>query len=293
MERSPMVALAQTNASILEMQPKIDTLVYSLEKTTIKKLILNVLSTTLDYQDIYDLNSKSLEGNDRNYIEIIEKEKQLLSDYNEFKRMLYESVCNNQLSSYKILKNFKEICKSVDKFFSSGFEKQNDVEVDVELATDYKLSYIEYKEFYTTSYLLWFYFDVLDKARFITYSKAESNHRIGKEYALKLNNYDLAIKYYKIAANLNPAIPLFWIDTGMALIRTEKYNESLEYFNHVIESISSKNIKALYGKALALFKLNIFDNALDYCEQIFTIDPLHEETIILKGKINRHLKLNK
>ena len=92
---------------------------------------------------------------------------------------------------------------------------------------------------------------------------------------LKINEYELAIKSFTEAINVNNRCEQAFIGIGLALNELNKLQNAIDAFNKAIE-ISYNNsllIEALCGKAIAFLKLNKFNEALNCLNKILTIDP--------------------
>ena len=68
-------------------------------------------------------------------------------------------------------------------------------------------------------------------------------------------DFEKSAAYYIEAISLNEMDYSFYENAGMALFKDKKYNESIEYFQKVINNFNPKTGKSEYGLASAYFKL--------------------------------------
>jgi len=79
-----------------------------------------------------------------------------------------------------------------------------------------------------------------------------------------------------------------FIELGIALAESEKFEEALSYFDKVLEN-DPKNLDALHAKAVTLGMIERYDESLSYLEKILEQEPDRVEALSLKGQL--HIKL--
>ena len=91
-----------------------------------------------------------------------------------------------------------------------------------------------------------------------------------------------------IALGKNPEFKNGWNEKAATLLKNEKYEEALKYFNKALK-LKPGNIEVLLKKGLTLEKIGYFDEALNCFEEILKINPNHEETLENKAILLKRL----
>jgi len=101
-----------------------------------------------------------------------------------------------------------------------------------------------------------------------------------------LKNIEGGIADYDKAIKINSNFIIARYNRGLALRLIGRNSESIEAFKAIIE-IEPNHLKSLFEIAVLYRAKKEFNLALTYCTQILTIDPKHNQTILLSIKIRK------
>jgi len=87
----------------------------------------------------------------------------------------------------------------------------------------------------------------------------------------------------------NPEFKDGWNQKAATLLKNEKYEEALQYFNKALK-LRTGNVEVLLKKGIALEKLGRFKEALSCFEKILKIDSKHEETLENKEMLLKRME---
>lgn len=104
---------------------------------------------------------------------------------------------------------------------------------------------------------------------------------------IQTNNYKDAGKLAEKAIENNPKFATFYLHIGKCYIHKEKYEESIEYFNHGIELLDSDNKlllnKFYVNKGAAYQKMLESDLALENYTKAIELNPNNPNVFIYRG----------
>lgn len=106
--------------------------------------------------------------------------------------------------------------------------------------------------------------------------KADDAYKNATEY-LNEGKYDEAIKSFKSAIKENSDRAEYYIGYGMALNYTGQYDAALDEFDKAVQDVENKiskqnNKQLYYGKAIAYYGLNDYNNAVEVCDDAIKIN---------------------
>jgi tetratricopeptide (TPR) repeat protein len=81
-----------------------------------------------------------------------------------------------------------------------------------------------------------------------------------------------AIKLYDQALSQDPSNPIVLINKGIAYSKLEKYEQSLQLFDKVLQDIEQNNIDAMCNKAKVLEKVGRLSEAEFYKDKIMELE---------------------
>lgn len=99
---------------------------------------------------------------------------------------------------------------------------------------------------------------------------------------LSLNKYDDVISIFHDAKDIIPNNSGIWVNKGRAEYYSGNITEAFQSADMAL-GLENQNIDALILKANALVDLGYYEDALELCDQILTIDPNNQEVWYVKG----------
>jgi tetratricopeptide (TPR) repeat protein len=93
---------------------------------------------------------------------------------------------------------------------------------------------------------------------------------------LNLSEFDLALKAYDTALDLDPNNSNAWYNKGVVLLRIRDYKKASNSFDKALDRDPS-NIRAYTNKALILLILGDYEKAIECCDRALEVDPLYYE----------------
>lgn len=111
-------------------------------------------------------------------------------------------------------------------------------------------------------------------------SKAGGLYQSGKKYFVS-GNYEEAAKYFSEAISENPNRAEYYIDYGMALIGSSRYEEAIKQFDYVIMDkkitlVLENNKRALRGKGIAYINMQNYIDAINQFDEALQINELSD-----------------
>jgi tetratricopeptide (TPR) repeat protein len=282
MTRSPETSLAQINASINQLKPVIDQIIEYSDPEALNKMLLEILSRPMEFSQLMTPNNSGMVVDQR----IIEGEKQLLNEYNEYKQMLARIIRSPAYSNPNIFDWFRN--QEAEKIFGTEWQKT----ASQDLATDYEFGIVSFGPNHSTFYLNWFYSEVTNAFGRRQRSVAEELDDRGLELN-EMGEYEKAIEYHRKAIEQSPNFCLAWVNLGIALKNSGKYRESFECYKHVIENIDEGYKKAWHNAAVVAVHLGHVQDAFRFCNVALEIDPFYEMAVVLKGRLERYVAMKK
>lgn len=101
--------------------------------------------------------------------------------------------------------------------------------------------------------------------------KAEAEKAKGNDYFVK-KDYKNAILYYGKAIDLDPTVPVYFVNRAMAYLKTNRFLEAEKDCSRGIQ-LQPKNVKALWRRGIALRELGRINEARKDFETGLTIEP--------------------
>jgi len=119
-------------------------------------------------------------------------------------------------------------------------------------------------------------------------SNSEAYNLLGLLYH-ELEN-EIAVKYYKTAAEINPKDPNPLYNLGIYYLERSNYDMALFYFYQIINKINSKHENAYYSIGYVYAKKKIYNLAISYFDTVLQINPKNVDAIYNIGYCYEKMK---
>ena len=110
----------------------------------------------------------------------------------------------------------------------------------------------------------------------------EDWHAIGAALISK-GEYEESIKYYNKILEINPEDQKALLNKGSVLIELDRFEEAIKYYDKILE-INPNNVKALASKGIALSHLQKYDEAIIVLDKALSLEP--DNKVIREKKAN-------
>ena len=277
MKRSRESTRASLDLLFNKQQRTIKLIVEYIDPMALQEILIDICAKQFQHPDFRD--KKKLEQIDP---DTVKAEQELIDQYNEFKGLLLPLLKNG----YQInLLKFKDVNKKVENILSVKRSANN----KVDLASDFQLVYEKISGTFSWQYTLYLFGEIINRVLVRKLSKAEKLNDCGYKFAQK-GKYSNAIHYYQKAIQVSPMFHLAWVNLGIALANTGKFDSAIKCFDNVIENIDNNYRKAWFNKAVTLGMIGRLNDALDCCKVALRIDAFYDNAINFKIKLTKALK---
>jgi tetratricopeptide (TPR) repeat protein len=115
-------------------------------------------------------------------------------------------------------------------------------------------------------------------------NKARPYNNRGHHYAIDLQNYEMAIKDFNMAIQVNPKFYSAYSNIGFAYNNMNRHEDAIEKLNIAI-SLKSDSPDAFYNRAIAYADLKKYDEAIKDYDRVIKISPNYYKAYNNKGSV--------
>ena len=285
MGRSPESSAAQVNLILNSHIRAVGTVLETRDPFLIEDLFVSICSHELAYEELAPPGLGVVACTD----ELVRRERELLHDYNDFKRLWLRGSDDGDdivrmCGRLNAIGNLPATMLGMDELLGV----KQEINAGQELSTDWGLGVQVYGGTFSAAYAEWFYGELLTKANKTPRTRAEVANDQGFELAQR-GLHVQAVPCHLEAIGLSIPYVLAWVNLGIAYRHVGEPEKSLKCYDGAI-GMRPNFMKAWYNKAVLLASFGQLEHSLDMCKEALRLDPFNELSVTLRGRLEDALR---